>query len=79
MKTALSLEGLSPISKDTHDALDAETKKCWQQVSHSKPPVFIPKGFTMVTDASNKLHGRAVPNAFHIGLQTGFGGKPPGP
>jgi hypothetical protein len=77
MKAALSMEGLSPISKSTHDSLDAETKKCWQQVSHSKPPVFIPKGFTMVTDTTNKLHGRAVPSAFHIGLQTGFK-VPPG-
>ena len=74
MSKELELEGLKPISKATHDALDAEAKAHWQHVEHSNPPTFIPKGFKLVTARKNRLHGLAVPNKSHCGNQTGTKG-----
>lgn len=71
MKHKLSMEGVKPISEETWSRLDDEFKGYWHKVGMSKPPVYIPKAFTVVTEKGHKLEGQAVPHASHCGFGTG--------
>ncbi len=71
MKKKLSMDGVKPISKETWAVLDKEAQNYWQEVPHSTPLVYMPKGFALITTKGHPLQGQAVPRMAHCGFQTG--------
>jgi hypothetical protein len=72
MKKKLSMDGVKPISEETWSRLDDEFKGYWRDVANSKPRVYIPRGFALITEKGHPLEGQAVPRVAHCGLGTGL-------
>ncbi len=72
MKKKLNMEGVKPISEETWSCLDHDFQGYWQDVAHSKPRVYIPKGFALITVKGHPLEGQAVPRMAHCANQTAW-------